>query len=372
MNILHVFRAPVGGLFRHVRDLARGQKELGHKIGLVCDSTTGGTSADALLQSAVPYCDLGIHRIEISRLPGLGDIAATRRTRTLMRKLNADVIHGHGAKGGLYARLAALRTGVPSIYTAHGGSLHYRWLSVEGLAFLSAEWLLGRIGSGSVFVCDFERETARRKIGLTGKPHAMVHNGLWREEFNAIVAEDDAADVVFMGEMRSLKGVDVLLEALAIVRQNWVVTARLVGDGPELETFQALSRKLGLEACVSFSGRLPTREGLSRGKLLVIPSRAESFPYIVLEAAAAQVPMIASSVGGIPEVLPADMTSPPGDARALARRIALALATPQAVAAQARDLRVAVGERFKALDMCCEITDFYRRCGDKARVGTAD
>ncbi len=67
MKILHVFRTPVGGLFRHVRDLARGQSELGHKVGIICDSMTGGEVASGLLDSVAPYCSLGIERIGISR-----------------------------------------------------------------------------------------------------------------------------------------------------------------------------------------------------------------------------------------------------------------------------------------------------------------
>ena len=59
MKILHVFRTPVGGLFRHVRDLARGQSELGHEIGIICDSTTGGSVATELLNSAAPLLHFG-------------------------------------------------------------------------------------------------------------------------------------------------------------------------------------------------------------------------------------------------------------------------------------------------------------------------
>ena len=70
MKILHAFRTPVGGLFRHVRDLARGQSELGHEVGIICDSTTGGQVASGLLDSIAPHCSLGIARIGISRLPG--------------------------------------------------------------------------------------------------------------------------------------------------------------------------------------------------------------------------------------------------------------------------------------------------------------
>jgi glycosyltransferase involved in cell wall biosynthesis len=371
MNILHVFRAPVGGLFRHVRDLARGQKALGHSIGLICDSTTGGASAEALLETAAPYCELGIHRTPMPRLPGLGDIMAVRNTRALIQETGADVAHGHGAKGGLYARLGAREGSTVSIYTAHGGSLHYRWASPAGLAFLGTEWLLARRGSGIVFVCEFERNMFQEKLGLPAKPNTVAHNGLWPEEFDLVTPLSGAADVVFVGEMRALKGVDLLLHALSILNQTQRVTACLAGDGPELEDFKALARKLKLTGKVTFAGRLPAREAFTRGRLLVIPSRAESFPYIVLEAGAAQMPILAAQVGGVPEILPADMMSPAVDARALARRIALMLATPDAVARDAQALRDRIRREFSAQDMARRITAFYSKCGAKARAGTA-
>jgi glycosyltransferase involved in cell wall biosynthesis len=366
MNILHVFRAPVGGLFRHVRDLARGQSELGHRVGIICDQSTGGAVADGMLASAAPYCAAGIHRIAIPRLPGLGDVSAAQHIRAAARKLDADVLHGHGAKGGVYARIAAAGQGLPAFYTPHGGSLHYDWLAFPGGAYLAAERALARLTTGFIFVCDFERQAFAAKVGLSRRPWAVVHNGLWSDEFAAIPPARDQSDVVFMGDMRRLKGVDVLLEALAVVAQMRVVTATLVGDGPDLGAFQELARKLGIERAVGFAGRLPTREGLARGRVLVVPSRAESFPYIVLEAAAAEMPLIASHIGGIPEVLPEAMLTPPGDARSLARRISLALAAPDAAKEAALRLSAVVAAKFHASGMARDITAFYAA----ARTGT--
>jgi glycosyltransferase involved in cell wall biosynthesis len=368
MNILHVFRAPVGGLFRHVRDLARGQSELGHRVGIICDSTTGGGAADALLASALPHCAAGIHRITIPRLSGFGDVNAAMQVRALARKLGTDVLHGHGAKGGVYARIAAVGQGLPAFYTPHGGSLHYRWLTLPGGAYLAAERALVRLTRGFIFVCEFERRNFAAKVGLAGRPNTVVHNGLWSDEFSVVPPAAGQSDVVFMGEMRKLKGVDVLLEALAVVAQTRPVTATLVGDGPDQAMFEAMSRKLGLAQAVTFAGRLPTREGLARGRLLVVPSRAESFPYVVLEAAAAQLPLIASSVGGIPEMLPEDMMTPPGEPRALARRIALALAAPDAAKDAALRLSALVATKFHASGMARDITAFYAT----ARTGTGD
>lgn len=361
MKILHVFRTPVGGLFRHVRDLARGQSELGHEVGIICDSTTGGQVASDLLDSVAPHCSLGIARIGISRLPGFGDLSAIKSTRKHVQKLGVDIIHGHGAKGGLYGRLAARPLGIPSAYTPHGGSLHYHWLAFPGFVFLASEWALARIGTGMIFVCEFERQSFAKKIGLGVKPNTVVHNGLWPEEFSAAKPDKDAADVVYMGDMRHIKGVDVLLKALALVRRKRPVTACLVGDGPELEEFKSFAETLGLGTSVVFPGRLPTAQALKRGKFLVLPSRAESFPYVVLEAAAGRVPMIASDVGGIPEILPVKNLCPPDNPEALARHIEMALAIPTAIAEDAKALSESAKTAFDAGAMARNVTAFYQR-----------
>ena len=361
MKILHVFRTPVGGLFRHVRDLARGQSELGHEVGIICDSTTGGSAAVELLQGAAPYCSLGMERIQISRLPGFGDLSAALTTKAHAKKLGVDIIHGHGAKGGLYGRLAARSLRIPSVYTPHGGSLHYRWLAIPGAVFLASEWALARIGSGLIFVCEFERQNFKNRIGLGRKSNVVVHNGLWPHEFTPVKPDKNASDVLFLGDMRYLKGVDVLLKAVALIQRKRAITACLVGDGPDLAEFQALAKTLNLGNAVQFPGRLPTAQALKRGRLLVMPSRAESFPYVVLEAAAGRVPMIASDVGGIPEILPHRNLCPAGNADALARHIEMAHAIPAAIAKDANMISEAIKTSFSAAAMARDICDFYQQ-----------
>lgn len=362
MRILHVFRTPVGGLFRHVRDVAQGQSARGHEVGILCDSTTGGDMAEKLLGTVAPYAALGIKRIPISRLPGMGDISGTRQTASHARILKPHIIHCHGAKGGLYGRLAARRLGIPSVYTPHGGSLHYSWASPAGAVFLSAEKALAAIGTGIHFVCAYERDTFRDKIGLGAKvPHDVIHNGVWPAEFEPVTVKADAADLLFIGDMRMLKGVDVLIDAIAMLNAASPVNACLVGDGPDLERFKAQASGLGLAEKVTFPGRMGARQAFEMGRILVMPSRAESFPYVVLEACAAGVPLIASAVGGIPEVLGPSCLVPAGDARALASRLGAALADPAAVAKSAEGTRERLKTSFQAQGMADAILAFYDR-----------
>jgi glycosyltransferase involved in cell wall biosynthesis len=360
MRIVHVFRSPVGGLFRHVRDLARGQSALGHDVGIYCDSTTGGSGAEGLIAETLPYCSLGIIREPISKMPGFGDIATAVKVRKHARAVNADIIHGHGAKGGLYGRLAGKFSKIPSIYTPHGGSLHYDWHKFPGALFLATEKALGLAGSGFIFVCEFEKKLFAQKIGLAQRPATVVHNGLWPEEFKAPVLNNDATDLLFVGEMRKLKGVDVLLQALAELNRQRKVTLTLVGDGAELGEFEALAATLNLGSVVRFVGRHAIDAALQMGKIMILPSRNESFPYVVLETIAAGVPIIASDVGGISEVLPATMMCRADDVSDLAQKIGLYLDRQQEVHIAASHLAKQARDRFSVAQMASKVLDFYK------------
>jgi len=352
LNILHVLRAPVGGLFRHVVDLARRQAACGHRIGLVADASTGGAEAEARLALLAPHLAFGITRVAMSRHLGLPD--ATARTHVARRaaEVEADVVHGHGAKGGAYARLVTSRRAI-RVYTPHGGSLHYAWSSPAGLFYLGAEWLLMRRTDLFLFESAYGREMFEAKLG---KPRALVrvvHNGVAAEEFAPISIDASATDLVFVGELRVLKGVDVLIEAIAMLAHaGKKITATIVGQGADRTEFEALARARGLDQSIRFVGAKPARFSFALGRLLVVPSRAESLPYIVLEAAAAGVPMIATRVGGIEEIFDTDAAAliRAGDPGTLAQAIEDALSHPSTAAAAARRLQARVRAAF-SVDM---------------------
>ena len=99
-------RAPVGGIFRHILDLANGQADRGHHVGIIADSLTGGERAEQALAEIAPRLKLGVHRIAIRREPRPTRCAGRGRSfQRLIRKLKPDVLHGHGAKAGAFMRL---------------------------------------------------------------------------------------------------------------------------------------------------------------------------------------------------------------------------------------------------------------------------
>ncbi|MDX8440034.1 glycosyltransferase [Mesorhizobium australafricanum] len=309
LRIVHCFRSPVGGIFRHVRDLTEAQVAAGHSVGIVCDSTTGGDYEERLFETMKDSLALGIHRTPMQRHVGPGDLASAWRTYRIIQELRPDVLHGHGAKGGAYARLfgSLLRVSrfrVARLYSPHGGSLHYDETTATGKLFFGLERFMARFTDCLLFVSDYERKTYRRKVGEPPIPNRLVYNGLRATEFEPVGTAANAADFLYIGMMRDLKGPDIFIDALASAGSalGRPLSAVMVGDGDDLPRYHAQVERLGLKGHVRFLPPMPARQAFALADQIVVPSRAEAMPYIVLEALAAGMPMIATAVGGIPEI----------------------------------------------------------------------
>lgn len=375
LRILHCFREPAGGVFRHVRDLAVEHARAGHDVGFLCDSATGGPFEEALLESVRPHLSLGATRLSIPRPVGPGDIAVLRNAMPKMRALAPTIVHGHGAKGGVLARLAgtllARKGDRPArLYSPHGGSLHHSATSLSGRLYFGAERLLERCSDALIFVSDYEQRTYAAKIGRPRTASYLVYNGVSAEEFAPVALAADCADFLFVGTMRDLKGPDVFIEAMALVsgRAGRPVSGVMVGDGPERDRYRAMIEERGLAGRISMRPAMTAREAFAFGRIMCVPSRAEAMPYIVLEALAAGKPVIASRVGGIPEVFGAECPAlvPPGEAASLARVMIRAIEEPDWPAHAMPDGE-AFRTRFSAEAMAGSVLAVYRAC----RNGTA-
>lgn len=373
LNILHVLRTPVGGLFRHVLDLARGQIACGHRVGIIADRDTGGPAADAALTDIAPILALGLSRTRMRRAPGPWDVPALLHVLRRIREAQADVLHGHGAKGGAFVRLAPNTGGAIRVYTPHGGSLHYDAASLSGRLFLGMEKLLMRRGDLYIFESAYSAGIFRKKIGAVKSPTRIIHNGASEDEFTPIDEQRDATDLLFVGELRPLKGIDVLISAIAQLRHRGRdVSATIVGAGSDSPQFEADVARYGLADVVRFPGAMPARQAFALGRILVVPSRAESLPYIVLEAAAAGKAQIATRVGGIPEIFGAHSGRlvPPDDAGALACAIAHALDHRSETEQLASSLRERVANSFSIDSMVDGVLAGYAEAL-AARAGAA-
>jgi glycosyltransferase involved in cell wall biosynthesis len=363
LRILHATRAPVGGIFRHILDLANGQADRGHHVGIIADSLTGGERADAALAEIAPRLKLGVHRLAIRREPVPADVLVWAHFKHLIRRLKPDVLHGHGAKAGAFIRFKTRSKDTIRVYTPHGGSLHYPRNTFKGALYSRLERSLMNSTDLFLFESAFARDTYQRMIGTPAGLVRCVFNGVTADEFDPVVKAADATDIVYVGEFRNIKGTDLLIDAVARLHADGKpVTLTLAGDGEELDNLKAQIQRLGLNEAVRFIGHVKARYGFSKGSVLIVPSRGDSMPYVVIEAAAAGIPMMAANVGGIPEIFGSQTEAlfAPNIVGAMADAIETALEDPAAALARAKSLRERIFLHFSQKAMVEGVLAGYR------------
>jgi glycosyltransferase involved in cell wall biosynthesis len=370
LRILHAVRAPVGGIFRHILDLANGQADRGHEVGIIADSLTGGERASQALAEIAPRLKLGVHRIAIHREPWPTDALVWARFRRMIRRLKPDVLHGHGAKAGAFVRLRQRADHAIRVYTPHGGSLHYKPSSMKGKIYSRLERALMNSTDLFLFESAFARDTYEHTIGIPRGLVRCVFNGVTADEFDPVPRAADATDVVYVGEFRDIKGADLLVDAVARLHADGKpITLTLAGDGEETSALKAQVERLGLSHSVRFIGHVRARHGFAQGRLLVVPSRGDSMPYVVIEAGAAGIPMVAANVGGIPEIFGpfTDALFAPNIVGAVADAIEIAMEEPDAAQTRARELRERIFQHFSQKAMVEGVLAGYRDAFEAAQ-----
>jgi glycosyltransferase involved in cell wall biosynthesis len=366
-RIVHVFRAPVGGLFRHVMDIARLQAERGCEVGIIADSSTGGERAEKQLAELTPILKLGILRVPMHRNPHPSDLGALRVISRHLEKVSPHVLHGHGAKGGLYARLPSVFRKKPwiSAYTPHGGSLNYFPGTVMHRLYMHIERLLERGTGLFLFESQFVADRYRGFVGQTNKPVQVFLNGLHAHEFETVTHSADATDLMFIGELRHAKGIDLLLDAIGAIRQKTgrQLSLSVIGSGPDEAALKARAERHGIAPTTKFLGAMNARAAFQRGRIMVVPSRFESMPYVVLEAAGSAQPMISTRVGGIAEIFGDDAHAliAPDSAKTIEEALLLATGDgATALADRTARLRARVMSDFSASIMADTVLAGYR------------
>jgi glycosyltransferase involved in cell wall biosynthesis len=242
--------------------------------------------------------------------------------------------------------------------------LHYPLSSLKGQVYSRLERALMNNTDLFLFESAFARDTYQRTIGVPKGLVRTVFNGVTAGEFDPIVKADDATDVTYVGEFREIKGADLLIDAVARLRADGKnVTLTLGGDGEETANLKAQIARLNLGDAVRFIGHVKARYGFSKGSLLVVPSRGDSMPYVVIEAAAAGMPMVAANVGGIPEIFGsdhADALFAPNIVGAMADAIEAALDDMEAARARAKSLRERIFLHFSQKAMVEGVLAGYR------------
>jgi glycosyltransferase involved in cell wall biosynthesis len=367
-SVLQVVQPPDGGLAEHVLWLASGLVTRGWSVAVA----TGPNSriADRLARAGVD-----VHELPFRRAPHPADLAAARALRALDCRLAPDVVHAHSTKAGVLVR-GALPHPSRLVYTPHCLAFLTREGRGRRALYRAVEQALVPRSGAIIAVCEWERRETRRRLLGSGKRLHMVHNGVPLSE----PAAPDPRMTAF-ADGRPLAGLVAVLRAqkdpLLLVRAAACMAPEaggvaIVGDGPLREAVVREIERLGVGDRVGVFGYCGAMgPHLAALDALVLPSAWEAFPIAILEAMQAGLPVVATSVGGVPEAVADGVTGrlvPTGDAEALAKALTQLLSDPDARSRMGAAGAAMVRERF-ALDPMIDATAaIYETLGTGGRA----
>ncbi len=351
MNIALVVEASSGGAGRHVLDLAAELLSLGHSVHVLYGVGRLDTRFQTTL--AVLAVDRRFRAQSFDWKHDISpcDLADVWRLAAYFRGHGPfDIVHGHSTKAGLLSRLAAALCGIPAVYTPHGvlswdptvGGWKRR---MAAMLELGLSWFTSRI----IAVSDCER---RHLMGIrvAADKLALVRNGVSLDAYARLRSNRaetrhrlglTSADlcVGFIGRLVPQKDPGLLLSAFArAAAGNPALRLVIVGAGPLLDELQRSQAACELGNRVRWCGALDGAELLPAFDCLALSSCTESLPYVVLEALATGIPVIATDVGGVSELVYDGRNGvlvPSGDIEKFAEAIAAVLSRREQLAAAA-------------------------------------
>jgi glycosyltransferase involved in cell wall biosynthesis len=373
LRVLQVLEPTEGGLPAQVKTLARGLIEQGHEVDAMV-ARRDGTLASDLRALGAGVAERELHTEIVA---AMSDLRAARALAATLRSGRWDVVHTHGDKAGVFGRAAARLTGVPLVHSPHGFAyVSQRWRPRAGQGLRRA--LTFGIEKGlapwaDAIVCSSEadRQEAIRDGLADSERLVTVHYGI--DPVPAVDPDPRLVDggdgvplVGFMARLHEQKAPLVLVDALRLMRDRDIgFRAALVGTGPLEEVTRGRIAEQDLDdlvAVVPFTGEVAP--ALAAFDLYVLPSLWESLPIGILEAMSAGLPVVASSVAGVPEEVEHERTGllvEPGDAGALADAIGRLVRDAGLRRSMGEAGRQVCRERFTVDRMVARMVAVYRR-----------
>lgn len=370
--ILHLLApAPTGGLESVVVALASGQLERGH------DAAVGAiVEPEALPHPAVERLRARGVPTEVLKVPHRAYPEEVRSVRELLGRRDPDIVHTHGYRCDVVAARVARGRGFPVVSTAHGftggGWKNRLYERLQRRSLLSHDAVV----AVSRPIAARLREAGVPSDRLHVVPNAWEAQGTLRSREEArdrLGLDPDGPVVGWVGRLSAEKGVDVLLRALALPDAAGV-DASLLGEGPAEEESRRLACELGIGDRVRFHGRAPDAAALYRAfDVFVLSSRTEGTPISLFEAMEAEVPVVATRVGGVPDVVTEEQAIlvEPEDPGALARAVRAVVGDPEAARERATRAKERLRERFAVGPWLVRYDEIYRSVSaPKEEVGT--
>ncbi|MBU1493043.1 MAG: glycosyltransferase [Actinobacteria bacterium] len=335
-------------------------------IVIALQDRDGNPTAADIARLGVAVVDLGIERLR--------QRGAYREVAAAIKAARPDLVHTQLEFANVLGAAAAARMGLPVVSTLHTLEDPPRWTRA-GLRSRLMAWSLRRHADLVIAVSEHARAHHIAHLHLPARLVTTIHNGIETGRFltggdreavrSALGIPPSVPLIVTVAVLRPLKGIDRMLEALPAVLAR-VPDARylVVGDGEARNGLARTAAALGIADRVSFAGaRADVPLMLSAADLFVLPSLTEALPTVVAEAMAAGLPVVATRVGGIPEMIDAStgILVPPDDVGALAQAVCALLEDPAGAAARGRQGRIIASGRFDLATQAARLTGEYRR-----------
>lgn len=306
--LIAITKSNFGGAQRYVYDLAVGAKHAGHDVSVLCGGE--GLLVDKLKESGIRVISLPTLGRDISILHDLEAFLFILRT---LKSEKPDVFHTNSSKmggmGNLAARLAGIKT---IIFTSHGWAFNEDRSLIQKIILYKLVWFT--IFLSHLTICVSEKtENDVEWMPFIKQKLVLIHNGIEafplmeRLKARNFLVQNTASDELLVGtmaELHRIKGLDILLEAWSKFKQTSNGTLIIMGTGEEKDNLQNMAQKLHISDSVVFKGYVDNAKSYLSGlDIFVLPSRSENLPYAILEAGLSKLPIIATRVGGIPEII---------------------------------------------------------------------
>jgi glycosyltransferase involved in cell wall biosynthesis len=283
IKVAQIVRAPIGGIRKHVLSIIEGSSEK-FDVFLITNEEAGDIKYETYKEKN--DCRK-IYNINIIDSPCFEDLVNIIKICKIISKEKIDVLHGHGAKGGLYARVVGLILRRKVIYTAHGGSIHTMHGRVKNLIYAYIEKILYYMTNYLVFESNFSMNEYSRRIHKRNYKFILNRNAIeLPKDFENLKLNDiDPSENIVVGSfglLRKIKGHDLLIESCSLlISEGLDISLKIYGSGEERKNLEELAKKF------NFSERLEIHEYTNKiyeemrsCHIVAQPSRFESFGYV--------------------------------------------------------------------------------------------
>jgi glycosyltransferase involved in cell wall biosynthesis len=320
-RIVHAITpAEVGGLESVVRLLASGQRDGGNTVHVVATLDRVGVTprvVEALRDSGVAVTTVVA--------PGRAYLHEWREVGAALAACSPDIVHTHGYRADLLVGALGRRAGLPTVTTLHGFTGgDWKLRLYEKLQLRALKRFDGVVAVSEKMACELSSRVHRTRLHIIPNAFAAATRSLDRAEARRVLGiPDDQFRLGWVGRLSHEKGPDIMVRALAETTASGAYLS-FIGSGPERASVEQLASELGVLSRITFHGvRQDAASLLSAFDAVVLSSRTEGTPIVLLEALASRTPVLATAVGGIPDVVQTDhaIVVPPLDPTALAAAI---------------------------------------------------